>query len=139
MMPKANLVIYYIQKDGEIISDQLSIDFGFKLQNYVQLDLSTEQSKPGEDLSITVQTNPNSFVGLLGVDQSVLLLKSGNDIEKSTVTTDMERYNEVSKYNSTWSQDYYKMIYSDFESSNTFVVTNAKQEYRKFFKNKSLK
>lgn len=32
------------------------------------------------DVELTVETKPNSYVGILGVDQSVLLLKSGNDI-----------------------------------------------------------
>lgn len=32
-----------------------------------------------------VKADPNSYVGLLAVDQSVLLLKSGNDITKEMV------------------------------------------------------
>jgi hypothetical protein len=43
----------------------------------VKLELSTLQAGPGQNLDITINTNPNSFVGLLGVDQSVLLLKKG--------------------------------------------------------------
>ena len=35
------------------------------------------QAKPGEKVDIKVTTNPDSYVGLMGVDQSVLLLKSG--------------------------------------------------------------
>lgn len=82
-------------------------------------------------LNITVNSLPNSFVGLLGVDQSVLLLKSGNDIEKSTVIEDMERYNEVDHYNSSFTQDYYNLRYENFEMSDAAVITNAKREYRK--------
>lgn len=29
---------------------------------------------------MTFEAKPNSFIGVLGVDQSVLLLRSGNDI-----------------------------------------------------------
>lgn len=81
MVPKARLVVYYF-KDGEIVSDHLDIDFGDDLQNFVKLELSALQAKPGQDIDITVSTRPNSYVGLLGVDQSVLLLKKGKIYKK---------------------------------------------------------
>lgn len=37
MVPKANVIIYYIRDDGEIISDQIKIEFGDELQNFVRL------------------------------------------------------------------------------------------------------
>jgi CD109 antigen len=131
MAPKASLVVFYVRPDGEIISDRLEVKFGFELQNFVDLKLSSEEAKPGEMLNITVSANQNSFVGLLGVDQSVLLLKSGNDIEKSTVSEDIEKYSYTDHYNSYYSQDFYSMRYSDFESSNLVVITNAKKEFGK--------
>jgi len=36
--------------------------------------------EPGKTVDVTVKAKPNSYVGVLGVDQSVLLLKSGNDL-----------------------------------------------------------
>lgn len=38
------------------------------------------ETQPGNNVDITIRTKPNSYVGLLGVDQSVLLLRSGNDL-----------------------------------------------------------
>ena len=35
MVPQANLIVYYIREDGEIISDQITIEFGDELQNFV--------------------------------------------------------------------------------------------------------
>jgi len=35
---------------------------------------------PGENVNLMISAKPNSFIGLLGVDQRSLLLKSGNDI-----------------------------------------------------------
>lgn len=37
MVPKANVITYYIRDDGEIISDQIKIEFGDELQNFVRL------------------------------------------------------------------------------------------------------
>ena len=46
----------------------------------VDLEVSPGETQPGANVEVTVRTKPNSYVGLLGVDQSVLLLRSGNDI-----------------------------------------------------------
>jgi CD109 antigen len=35
MVPKANIVVYYIRADGEIISDSIKLELGSELQNYV--------------------------------------------------------------------------------------------------------
>jgi len=35
MLPKAQIVIYYITKDGEIVSDKVEVEFGNELTNYV--------------------------------------------------------------------------------------------------------
>lgn len=37
------------------------------------------------NVSFTIVASPNSYVALLAVDQSVLLLKGGNDITKDMV------------------------------------------------------
>jgi len=40
---------------------------------------------PGDKLSLTVDAYRDSYVGILAVDQSVLLLKGGNDITQDMV------------------------------------------------------
>jgi CD109 antigen len=92
------------------------------------LTLSTNETRPGETLSITVNTKPNSYVGLLGVDQSVLLLKKGNDLEQSAVFDELGMYSEKTRFNHRW---YNYDSYADFESSGAAIITNAKEEIRK--------
>lgn len=93
------------------------------------MKLSSEQVKPGNSMDIQVTTNPNSFVGLLGVDQSVLLLKKGNDIEASTVFQELTKYSTIEKSN----YFYYSADkrYNDFYDSNAIIITNAKKPYGK--------
>lgn len=43
-------------------------------------------------MSLKVKTNPHSFVGLLGVDQSVLLLRSGNDLNRDLILNNLATY-----------------------------------------------
>jgi CD109 antigen len=54
----------------------------FLMYFYLKVDLEANpmETQPGANVDITIRSKPNSYVGLLGVDQSVLLLKSGNDL-----------------------------------------------------------
>lgn len=84
--------------------------------------------KPGELVNISITSNPNSFIGLLGVDQSVLVLKKGNDIEESTVFEEIEQYRQVNRKNP---HNHLSKTYTDFQSSETVLITNAEKEYSK--------
>ncbi|XP_052864269.1 uncharacterized protein LOC128270884 [Anopheles cruzii] len=128
MVPRAKLVVYYIAPNGDMVSDSKVIQFDSELQNFMKVTLSKEQTKPGQDVEITVSTNPDSYVGLLGVDQSVLLLKSGNDITKEDVFSELEKYEERSygyyrrKRSFSW-RPYGE--HRDFSSVGAFVLSNA--------------
>ena len=53
----------------------------------VSLSFGSSEVRPGEKLSLTVSAHRESYVGVLAVDQSVLLLKGGNDITQDMVTS----------------------------------------------------
>ena len=48
----------------------------------VEVQVAPDSVEPGKAVDIIVKSKPNSYVGVLGVDQSVLLLKTGNDITR---------------------------------------------------------
>lgn len=60
----------------------------------------------------------------MGVDQSVLLLKKGNDIEASDVLKQREKFNKVDKGKNN------DKSYNDFVESDAYVITNAKSEFK---------
>uniref|UniRef100_A0AAG5DEP7 CD109 antigen n=1 Tax=Anopheles atroparvus TaxID=41427 RepID=A0AAG5DEP7_ANOAO len=128
MVPRAKLVVYYIAPNGDMVSDSKEITFDSELQNFMKVSLSKDQTKPGQDVEISISTNPDSYVGLLGVDQSVLLLKSGNDITKEQVFGELEKYEEPSfgsyrrKKRYAW---YPYGQHKDFSSIGAFVLSNA--------------
>ncbi|XP_050076546.1 CD109 antigen-like [Anopheles maculipalpis] len=128
MVPRAKLVVYYIAANGDMVSDSKVITFDSELQNFMKVSLSKEQTKPGQDVEISISTNPDSYVGLLGVDQSVLLLKSGNDITKEQVFSELEKYEERSygyyrrKKRFAWNPH---MEHQDFNTVGAFVLSNA--------------
>lgn len=56
----------------------------------VSIDFDRQKAQPHDDVHVIVTADPASIVNLLAVDQSVLLLKSGNDITASEVLTLLE-------------------------------------------------
>jgi len=90
----------------------------------LNLTLSKANAKPGSTLDLTIATRPNSYIGLMAVDQRVLLLKSGNDIDIARVNADLMAYNQHESYeNLTINGGIGR--YLDFGESNAFVLTNA--------------
>ena len=71
----------------------------------------------------------------MGVDQSVLLLKKGNDIEQSTVFTELDKYGKVDKYNHQWypSNGRSNQNFEDFSRSNMVLITNAQKKQSKIY------
>ena len=55
----------------------------------VDVTYNRQKVKPGEDVLMTVTARPSSVVFLLGIDKSVKLLKSGNDITREMVSTSL--------------------------------------------------
>ncbi|XP_054723322.1 CD109 antigen-like [Uloborus diversus] len=103
MAPKARVVIFYVrQENNEIVADAVNFDVSGVFRTPVTVSTNVKETKPGARVNVTVDTNPNALVGLLGIDQSVLLLKSGNDITHSDVITELETYDGGKKrrYNS---------------------------------------
>ena len=58
----------------------------------------------------------------MGVDQSVLILKSGNDFDSKEVFDEFDKFSKIGHKNSEKS-------YSDFKDTNLHIITNAKKEY----------
>ncbi|XP_021702199.1 CD109 antigen isoform X8 [Aedes aegypti] len=131
MVPRARLLVYFIHSDGQMISDFAEIEFASELQNFLKVQLSKTESKPGQDVDITISTNPDSYVGLLGVDQSVLLLKSGNDLTTGKVFDDLKTYEEAvylqyrRKRFAPWRRFNY---YDDFNDAGAVIMTNANEQ-----------
>jgi hypothetical protein len=82
-----------------------------------------------------VKAQPNSQVCLLGVDQSVLILKSGNDIAKETVLEEILQYTYPNQYNSFFNNDprYDTRFFEDFDGISVSIITNAKDPFRNIF------
>ncbi|XP_064608554.1 CD109 antigen-like [Liolophura sinensis] len=86
MAPRAKVVAFFRTQSGEIVADALEFFVQDPFETKVSVGFSAEEVNPGDDVTMTVLTAPNSLVATLVVDKKVLLLKSGNDITESQVT-----------------------------------------------------
>lgn len=136
LVPKATLIVYRV-KDGEIVATRTEISIEDDLNNFVKLKLSAAETQPGKEVNIDVITNPESYVGLVGVDQSVLLLKKNEGLTKQGAFDEMNsyRYHFHQTDIGPWSvepRQYVNDYFRPFEYSDLILFTNAKQEIYKF-------
>ena len=89
------------------------------------MKISKGTVKPGERISIDCKTFGNSSIALLGVDQSVTLLGSRNDISKARIAADINGYNANENHPELKVKGSAENRYSDFGVSNAFILTNA--------------
>lgn len=132
LFPTAHLIVYHFKND-DIISTKTDIKIRDQLNNFIKLKLSDSRVKPGDSVNITITTKPKSYVGLLGVDQSVLLLKKNNDLSIDDAWNERELYQyqfheRNSKSNEGHSPYSYNKYRGDFQSTRMILFTNARQE-----------
>ncbi|XP_025086885.1 CD109 antigen-like [Pomacea canaliculata] len=85
LAPTAHMMAYYVRPDLEIVADSIAFNVDGIFENEVTLELSTNKSEPHTDLDVYLTADPDSMVYLLAVDQSVLLMKTGNDVTPDEV------------------------------------------------------
>ncbi|XP_017152340.1 CD109 antigen isoform X1 [Drosophila miranda] len=120
MVPQATIFVHYIF-DNELRFEEKRITFEMDFTNSIEISAPAD-AKPSEEIKLRVKTDADSFVGLLGVDQSVLLLKSGNDLNRDEI------FNSLSKYQTTTP---YRRGFGRYpgETSGLVTLTNANYPY----------
>ncbi|XP_023373045.1 CD109 antigen [Otolemur garnettii] len=92
--PKACIIVYYVEDNGEIINAVLQITVQLVFKNKIKLFWSNANARPAEKVSLRISvTQPGSIVGIVAVDKSVNLMNASNDITMENVVQDLELYN----------------------------------------------
>ncbi|ELV10820.1 CD109 antigen [Tupaia chinensis] len=93
--PKACIIVYYVEDDGEIINDVLKIPIQLVFKNEIKLFWSKANAEPSEKVSLRISvTQPESLVGIVAVDKSVNLMNASNDITMENVKVIIEKSDE---------------------------------------------
>ncbi|XP_049537278.1 CD109 antigen-like [Anopheles darlingi] len=120
MVPRAKLLVFYMCNDGSVVSSNTTIEYRNIFANHLILGITNNDVKPGETIDISVKANEESFVGLLAVDQSVLLHKSGNDLNRDCVAKELEAYESSRNYSYYNHNDL-----PDFQDAGAVFISNA--------------
>ncbi|XP_075411003.1 CD109 antigen [Tenrec ecaudatus] len=92
--PRACIIVYYIEDDGEIVNDVLKVPVQLVFKNKINLFWSKRNAEPSETVSLRISvTQPHSLVGIVAVDKSVNLMNASNDITMENVAHELELYN----------------------------------------------
>ncbi|XP_035593483.1 C3 and PZP-like alpha-2-macroglobulin domain-containing protein 8 isoform X2 [Oncorhynchus keta] len=75
MAPLSRLLVYYVRENGEGVTDSLQIPVQPSFENQVSVSLSTNESMPGDHISLRVSGEKGSCVCVATVDKSLYFLK----------------------------------------------------------------
>ncbi|XP_071086862.1 CD109 antigen-like [Haliotis cracherodii] len=92
MAPTAQILVSFVKYDGEIVADSIRFNVDGVFANKVGLAYSDERAEPHTDVTVDIKADPQSTAFLLAVDQSVQLLKTGNDISTDRVMKELRGY-----------------------------------------------
>ncbi|XP_073673369.1 alpha-2-macroglobulin-like protein 1 [Garra rufa] len=85
LTPYAQVVIYAVLPNGEIVADSMVFPIEECLPNRVSLKFSSPTALPGEKISLNLKANAGSLCSVRAIDQSVLLLRPEAELDAATV------------------------------------------------------
>lgn len=94
--PRTHIIVYCV-RDASIVSTKVNVEFYDDFKNFIELNIVPNAVKPGQIVDINIKSNPNSYIGLLGIDKSVMILRSGNDLGKDEIWNELELFHSEVK------------------------------------------
>uniref|UniRef100_A0A674JWJ1 CD109 antigen n=1 Tax=Terrapene triunguis TaxID=2587831 RepID=A0A674JWJ1_9SAUR len=85
--PVACISIFYIDENGEVVNDALTLSIQPVLENKIKISWNKDKVNPSEKVSLKISvTEPRSVIGLSVVDKSTKLLGESSDITEDSVS-----------------------------------------------------
>ncbi|XP_073822275.1 thioester-containing protein 1 allele S3-like [Musca autumnalis] len=89
MVPYAFIYVHYIQ-DGILRYEEIELTFPLEFENQISVT-APKQVKPGQEVTLELNAQPKSLVGLLAVDLGVYLLDSSYDLKRGDILTSLKK------------------------------------------------
>ncbi|XP_065356090.1 thioester-containing protein 1 allele S3-like [Calliphora vicina] len=87
MIPESFIYVYYIQK-GNLRYEEMRLNFPNEFANQISLS-ALKKVKPGEEVTITINAQPKSYVSIMAVDLGVYLLDDTFDLNRDDILSDL--------------------------------------------------
>lgn len=94
MSPVAQLLLYYVRQDGEIVATTYTIEVGYCFKNKVKTAWHTDSQRPGTMAKFHVEAAPLSYCGISAVDKSTLFLEQ---TETNLISTE-QAFNQLKRF-----------------------------------------
>ncbi|KAI1230511.1 hypothetical protein IHE44_0009971 [Lamprotornis superbus] len=103
MAPLARLLVFYVRENGEGVTDSLQFSVSSSFENQVAVELSANETRPGDVVNIKVRAAKGSCVCMATVDKSVYLLKPGfqltaSQLEEAARALSLQVFQELAEY-----------------------------------------
>ncbi|XP_028825882.1 alpha-2-macroglobulin-like protein 1 [Denticeps clupeoides] len=85
LSPLVQVVVYTVLPGGETMADSMDFPIELCFKNTVSLRFPGSTELPGAKTSLSLAAHPGSLCSVRGVDQSVLLMKSGQGLTAKSV------------------------------------------------------
>ncbi|XP_055342087.1 alpha-2-macroglobulin-like protein 1 isoform X1 [Paramacrobiotus metropolitanus] len=129
MGASGRLIAYYVGSDGELVGNIKALSVANDTQENVTLSAQAKNglsyAEPGAEISIRAHSSPSAFMAFLAVDESMLLLKSGNDITQNVLDTKPKPQQRMQPSYMLSVEDYFTKAI-DSGRVQQFLLTNTK-------------
>ncbi|XP_061104061.1 alpha-2-macroglobulin-like [Conger conger] len=85
LAPYAQVVVYTVLPDGEVVADSFDFPIQLCFKNKVSLQFSSTQELPGGKVFLELQAQPGSLCSLRAIDQSVLLMRPDKELSAQEI------------------------------------------------------
>ncbi|XP_055348331.1 CD109 antigen-like [Paramacrobiotus metropolitanus] len=127
--PEGRLTVYYIRDDAEVVGNIQLFSLASPAKR-TEVTVSAEAksglgyAQPGEEALFKAKTSPLSFVAFLAMDESLLLLKAGNDLSSSEVNAAIGKAKPASSPSDMYSVKDYFQDYFENKNPGQFIMTS---------------
>lgn len=80
LAPSASLLLFTVTSENELVADEMEIFVSGLIKNQMTMQFNTARREVGTDVTLSVNSDPNSYIFLVAIDKGSLLLKEPNDI-----------------------------------------------------------
>uniref|UniRef100_A0AAY4CW33 Uncharacterized protein n=1 Tax=Denticeps clupeoides TaxID=299321 RepID=A0AAY4CW33_9TELE len=92
LSPLVQVVVYTVLPGGETVADSMDFPIELCFKNKVSLSFPVSTELPGEKTSLSLAAHPGSLCSVRAVDQSVLLMKPGQELTAKSVLLVLEMF-----------------------------------------------